>query len=94
MGEFSVDGARVVVLGAARSGIAAATLLARRGARVVLSEIRDSIADADQLRGAGVTLELGGHRADTLANAQLIVMSPGVSPGFRRLTAPENRGLR
>ena len=79
MDEFSVDGARVVVLGAARSGIAAATLLARRGARVVLSEIRDSIADADQLRGAGVTLELGGHRADTLANAQLIVMSPGVS---------------
>ena len=80
MGEFSVDGARVVVLGAARSGMAAAELLARRGARVVLSDVRDAIADADRLRGAGVTLELGGHRADTLANAELIVLSPGVSP--------------
>ena len=80
MGEFSVDGARVVVLGAARSGVAAAALLSRRGARVVLSDIRDSIADADQLSGVGVTLELGGHRADTIANAELIVLSPGVSP--------------
>ena len=80
MGEFSVNGARVVVLGAARSGVAAAALLARRGAQVVLSDVRDSIADADQLTGAGVTLELGGHRADTLANAELIVLSPGVSP--------------
>ena len=80
MGEFSVDGARVVVLGAARSGVAAAALLARRGARVVLSDIRDSIADADQLSGVGVALELGGHRADTIANAELIVLSPGVSP--------------
>ena len=32
MGEFSVAGQRVVVVGAARSGIAAAELLARRGA--------------------------------------------------------------
>jgi len=33
---------------------------------------------AAQLREAGVTLELGGHRAETLAGAELIVTSPGV----------------
>ena len=92
MSEFSVDGARVVVLGAARSGIAAATLLAQRGARVVLSDIRDSITDADQLRGAGVTLELGGHRADTLANAHLIVLSPGVSPRLPAIDRVREQG--
>ena len=34
MSQFSVDGSRVVVVGAARSGIAAAELLSRRGAPV------------------------------------------------------------
>ncbi len=78
--KFSVDGARVVVLGAARSGVAAAALLARRGAQVVLSDVRYSVADMDQIKETGVTLELGGHRADTLADAELVVLSPGVSP--------------
>src|SRR5205085_12397946 len=33
---------------------------------------------APQLRDAGVTLELGAHRSETLASADLIVASPGV----------------
>ena len=41
MNDFSVRGRRVVVVGAARSGIAAAELLHRRGARVVLTERRE-----------------------------------------------------
>ena len=75
---FSVDGRRVVVVGAARSGIAAAELLVRRGARVVLTETRPSVADADRLRAAGVELELGGHTSKTIDAADLIVTSPGV----------------
>jgi len=93
MSEFSVDGARVVVLGAARSGVAAAELLARRGARVVLSDIRASVTDAeDRLSGAGVTLELGGHRKDTLARAELIVLSPGVSPKLPAVDRARQQG--
>ena len=68
----------MVVLGAARSGIAAAELLARRGARVVLSEMRNTVAGADRLRALGIELELGGHAAATLSSAQLVVASPGV----------------
>jgi len=68
-----------VVVGAARSGIAAAELLARRGAIVTLTESRTAFEAADRLRAAGVTLELGGHEAATLAGADLIVVSPGVS---------------
>jgi UDP-N-acetylmuramoylalanine--D-glutamate ligase len=68
----------VVVVGAARSGIAAAELAAKRGARVVLTEARTGFDAADRLRAQGVELELGGHSAQTLAAADLIVTSPGV----------------
>jgi UDP-N-acetylmuramoylalanine--D-glutamate ligase len=77
---FDVRGKRVTVAGAARSGIAAAELLARRGAEVTLSDTRSTVAEAEPLRAIGVDLELGGHRAETFANADLIVMSPGVPP--------------
>ena len=92
-GEFSVQGASVVVIGAARSGVAAAELLAGRGARVVLSEIRGSIVDSDRLRRSGVTLELGGHRPETLAGAELIVLSPGVSPKLPAVDRARQRGI-
>jgi UDP-N-acetylmuramoylalanine--D-glutamate ligase len=78
MGEFSVSGQRVVVVGAARSGIAAAGLLARRGAQVTVSDVKPVIDAADDLRAQGVELELGGHTAATLRGADLIVVSPGV----------------
>jgi UDP-N-acetylmuramoylalanine--D-glutamate ligase len=75
---FSVRGKRVTVAGAARSGIAAAELLVRRGAVVVLSDQRDRLDDEDRLRAAGVELELGGHRESTFTGADLVVTSPGV----------------
>jgi UDP-N-acetylmuramoylalanine--D-glutamate ligase len=79
---FSVRGRNVVVVGAARSGVAAAHLLARRGAIVTLSEVRTEIAEAAGLRAAGVALELGGHTQATFGRADLIVLSPGV-PGHQ-----------
>jgi UDP-N-acetylmuramoylalanine--D-glutamate ligase len=75
---FSVSGRKVVVVGAARSGIAAAELAARRGGRVVVTETRPTFEDVPRLRAQGIELELGGHRPETLASADLIVMSPGV----------------
>jgi UDP-N-acetylmuramoylalanine--D-glutamate ligase len=79
--NFSVDGKRVTVAGAARSGLAAAELLAARGARVTLSDRRAELPGSARLRDLGVTLELGGHQRDTFADADLVVVSPGVPPG-------------
>src|SRR5215471_5229459 len=47
------------------------------GARVMLTETRAAFDDADALRAEGIGLELGGHKAATLADADLIVTSPG-----------------
>ncbi len=84
---FSVTGQHVVVMGAARSGIAAAELLTRRGATVTLSESRPSFPEADRLRALGVDLELGGHQSSTFASADLVVTSPGVPPEHVALEA-------
>jgi len=45
---------------------------------VTLTETRATFDAADALASRGVTLELGGHKASTLASADLIVTSPGV----------------
>jgi UDP-N-acetylmuramoylalanine--D-glutamate ligase len=90
---FDVKNKRVTVAGAARSGIAAAELLARRGARVTLSEAHALAPGAEPLLELGVTLELGGHRTETFAGADLVVLSPGVPPMQEAVQAARDRGV-
>ncbi|MGE3274588.1 MAG: UDP-N-acetylmuramoyl-L-alanine--D-glutamate ligase [Vicinamibacterales bacterium] len=92
-GAFSVRGQRVVVVGAARSGVAAAELAVRRGARVVLTDLRPAFEGAGDLAALGVTLELGGHRAETFDAADLVVTSPGVPPELPELTRAREAGV-
>jgi UDP-N-acetylmuramoylalanine--D-glutamate ligase len=80
MSAFAVDGQHVVVVGGAGSGVAAARLLVRRGARVTLTDLRAAIDGAEGLAADGVALALGGHPPDLFTNADLVVLSPGVSP--------------
>jgi UDP-N-acetylmuramoylalanine--D-glutamate ligase len=79
---------RAVVLGLARSGIAAARFLADAGARVTAYDRRSAaeLSDAiDALDGRDVRLALGVPEADAarlLAEADLLVTSPSVSARF------------
>ena len=96
MNRFSVIGSHVVVVGAARSGIAAATLLAKRGARVTVSDSRVDVvkpSDLADFREAGVSVELGEHRAETFGAADLIVLSPGVSPKLPVISRSREYGV-
>ncbi len=83
-----LDGRRVLVLGFARSGIAAARFLADAGAIVTVydrrlaSELAESVAALD---GRPVTLLAGaepGQVRGRLAEADLVVTSPSVSARF------------
>ena len=91
--NFSVDGKRVTVAGAARSGLAAAELLAVRGAHVTLSDTRAELPEGNRLRELGVELELGGHQANTFAGADLVVISPGVPLEQPAVVAARDHGV-
>jgi UDP-N-acetylmuramoylalanine--D-glutamate ligase len=72
----------VLVLGLGRSGMAAASLLQRDGARVVVRDEADGTQleeRANRLRELGVRVELGNH-FDTAARFDLAVLSPGIAP--------------
>jgi UDP-N-acetylmuramoylalanine--D-glutamate ligase len=90
---FTVVGQRVLVVGAARSGVAAAMLLVRRGATVTLTDRQPSIPDAATLATAGVALELGGHRLESFTGADLIVLSPGVPLDLGEVSRAREAGV-
>jgi UDP-N-acetylmuramoylalanine--D-glutamate ligase len=91
--EFSVEGKRVTVAGAARSGLAAARLLVERGAHVTISEVRQDVPDAQPLADIGVALETGGHQQATFTGADLVVLSPGVPPETAAVAAARAQGV-
>jgi len=73
-------GRKAVVLGLGKSGLAAARLLARKGFRVFVSDLRprrDLRAAAAKLP-AGVKWEAGGH-SDKLLGFDFAVKSPGIA---------------
>ncbi len=78
---FQIDGKKVLVLGAARSGVAAARLLVSRGAEVTLNDLKpaDELAAAVAgLSESGVQLRLGEGPEALLAETELVVLSPGI----------------
>jgi UDP-N-acetylmuramoylalanine--D-glutamate ligase len=74
-------GKRVLILGAARQGLAAARWLARHGAHVTLNDRRPEEqmgAARASLAGLPVTWVLGGHPLEILENQDVLCLSGGV----------------
>jgi len=93
MDGLLLEGRRVVVVGAARSGLAAAELARSRGARVTVADLRTDVEALAAWRPGDVTLELGEHRPATFARADLIVLSPGVPTRQPALDAARRAGV-
>jgi UDP-N-acetylmuramoylalanine--D-glutamate ligase len=83
---------KVLVLGLARSGEAAALALARRGTAVRGVDRREDI-DAGRLRAAGVEVVLGAEDPALLEGVDLLVKSPGVPREAALVEAARERGL-
>ncbi|HTT72184.1 MAG TPA: UDP-N-acetylmuramoyl-L-alanine--D-glutamate ligase [Anaeromyxobacteraceae bacterium] len=84
-------GQRVLVVGLARSGVAAARVALALGARVTVTDRRAAteLGAAVKELGPSVEYALGGHDAADFTGADLIVVSPGVP-----LALPEIAGAR
>ena len=85
---------RVVVLGLGMTGLSAARWAARRGARVAVADTRDDPPRAAQLRAElpQVGLTSGPITESTLADAQMIIISPGLSKEAPAIRAAVQRG--
>ena len=91
---FELSGKRVVVVGLGASGVAAARLCLRRGARVTATDgkAREALsAEARALEGQGAELAVGGHGGAGFDRADLVVVSPGVPP-LAEVAAAEAKG--
>ncbi|MBF0452948.1 MAG: UDP-N-acetylmuramoyl-L-alanine--D-glutamate ligase [Candidatus Magnetomorum sp.] len=73
---------KTLVVGLAKTGLAAAKFLLKNGADVTVADInanQDAVRMAAQeLNNLGATIELGPHNEQTFLNSDLIVLSPGV----------------
>jgi UDP-N-acetylmuramoylalanine--D-glutamate ligase len=93
MSEFTVRGQRVVVVGGAASGVAAARLLVDRGAAVTLTDLRPALEQGPALAALGVSLALGSHPVGLLTGSDLVVLSPGVPAGQPSVAAARAMGV-
>jgi UDP-N-acetylmuramoylalanine--D-glutamate ligase len=72
---------KVLVVGLARTGVAAVRFLVEKGARVKVSEMKrgeELKASLEALRGLSVEWELGGHTLPFFLDSDYVVVSPGV----------------
>ncbi len=89
-------GRRVLVVGMARSGLAAARFLAAHGALVIATDSRSPAvlqAEVRELLGLKAGIETGVHRAETFLAQDLIVVSPGVPWDLAPLAEARRKGM-
>jgi UDP-N-acetylmuramoylalanine--D-glutamate ligase len=93
MSEFA--GKRVAVIGAGRSGVAAAGALTRRGARVEVFDrkLHAELPFADALTELGVALHTGTDAPESLDGYDLVVVSPGLPPSHPIFARAEAAGV-
>jgi UDP-N-acetylmuramoylalanine--D-glutamate ligase len=94
---MDVRGKTLIVVGLGRSGVAAAELALRLGARVIATDAAALESLSPEARAlasrAGLTLSAGGHDGVPFRAAHAIVLSPGVPP-LRAVAEAEAHGVR
>ena len=87
---------KVLVVGLARTGLAAVRFLAGKGARVKVSEFKpaEELGSVKEvLKDLQVEWETGGHTLPFFLDADLIIVSPGVPLGGNPLAEARRRGI-
>ena len=90
------EGREVAVIGLGKSGVAAALLLRERGVPVYASDTATGARPegwAAELRGAGASVQTGGHDLDRIRRAAGAVVAPGVPPNAPAFRAATGAGI-
>ena len=90
------DGKRVVMIGAARQGLALVRHLAENGASVILNDNRteDALASSrDQIADLDITWVTGAHPLEILDGADLVCLSGGVPLDLELVKEAVRRGI-
>ncbi|MGA2316922.1 MAG: UDP-N-acetylmuramoyl-L-alanine--D-glutamate ligase [Thermodesulfobacteriota bacterium] len=94
---MDLKGKKVLVVGLARTGIAAAKFLKAKGSLVTTTEVKpgEEMKEAVQeLRGMDISTEWGGHQIETFLNQDTIVVSPGVDLSIEPIQKAIKHGVR
>jgi len=91
-----LKGRKITVVGLARSGVAAARLCSREGARVTVTDARpEALLEQARVGLADLNVRrvLGGHEERDFTGADLLVVSPGVPRSLPPLQAARAAGV-
>jgi len=93
--EIALRGKKVLVVGLAKTGISTARFLKHQGASVTATDILPAsrIKGIDALHNTDVEIETGRHSLKHFLNADLIVVSPGISPDIEPLREARGKGI-
>ncbi len=89
---MELSGKRVIVVGLGKSGLSAARLCLEKGAEVVATDREPLEKLPPSVKKLGAKLVTGGHEGVDFAEADLVVVSPGV-PNFPDLQLAEVSGV-
>lgn len=94
---MDLHGRKVLVVGLARTGLATAKFLKKKGSIVSAAEMRlreEMEEAARELERMGIPIEWGGHRTETFLKPDLIVVSPGVDLNIEPVQTAMKTGIR
>jgi len=103
MTKADYSGKTITIIGAAKSGIAAAEFLLNAGARVILSDSKERnaleetiatlLASIHNGHAGALTVESGAHREESFRNCDFVVVSPGVPLSLPIFNISRNAGI-
>ena len=89
-------GKRILIIGAARQGLALARYLVKHGSIVTLSDSRNKtqmIPEIESMRNLSITWALGGHPLDLLSDTDFVSVSGGVPLTIPILVEAQKLGI-
>ncbi len=93
---MDIEGKNITILGAERSGIAAAKLAVQNGAKVFVSDLANNesvIKNCNELKKLNINFELGGHTNKTY-ECDFLITSPGIPSTAGVLKTAMEKGIK